>query len=43
VFRSSRGDIKHVVGQRGGREFGKPFMNNQRPGPYDRPNFGGAR
>lgn len=41
VFRSSKGDIKHVIGQRS-REFVKPLMN-QRPGPYDRPNFGPRR
>jgi len=37
VFRSSRNDIKHVVGQ---RNFGGgPKFMGQRPGPYDRPNF----
>lgn len=40
VFRSSKGDIKHVVGAP--RDFNKPFMS-QRPGPYDRPNFSSAR
>ena len=39
VFRSSKNDIKHVIGQRNNRDFVRPLMN-QRPGPYDRPNYG---
>lgn len=42
VFRSSRNDIKHVVGQ-SRDNYGRPPFINQRPGPYDRPNFGGPR
>jgi len=41
VFRSSKSDIKHVVGQPPRDPYNKPFMS-QRPGPYDRPNFGGG-
>ena len=42
VFRSSKGDIKHVIGQRSNRDFVRPLMN-QRPGPYDRPSYGQGR
>lgn len=42
IFRSSRADIKHVVGQPRDPYNRPPFMN-PRPGPYDRPNFSGPR
>jgi len=42
VFRSSKSDIKHVIGQRSNRDFVRPLMN-QRPGPYDRPSYGQGR